>query len=91
MKTGKKLDFLLSLHGGKEPVKARVFKGVLGDPVVSIDGGLFNHVNLSASQIGELLAMFQELDASMRSKVPPPAKRVPATLAQLPPPERRVP
>lgn len=90
MKTGQKFDFLLSLHGGKESVKARISNGPFGEPMATISGGLFDHATLSASQIGELLAMFQELDSSMRPKRSPPAKRVPATPALVPPPERRV-
>jgi hypothetical protein len=67
MTTAQKLDFALTLHGGKEAVKVRISEGMFGEPLASINGGLFGNATLSASQIGELLAMFQELDSAMRN------------------------
>ena len=64
--TAQKLDFLMDLHGHKDPVKVRIYENESGHKMASFDNDLFAFTVVCVDFLPEMIRVMQEVREAAR-------------------------
>ena len=63
---GEKIDFLMTINGKSEAVKARIFEGENGEVFVRLDCSIFRDVNINLLDLDPVIAVLHEVREAAR-------------------------